>query len=177
MERVTSVPDEFIEEWLGITKPDVEAANAISTMNGDIHVRKDEHSIWNDRHGSSAGRGDARDDLGYRRRLSRRARGAHAVPASNHKGSEVIHRFTIGIAVPLLGVTAFMVARLTVSAVLVGYWIFGAVLIAICLLAFVRGRKFVNFPIARGRTIAVIPAYNEPQDKLYACVRSLMVQR
>jgi hyaluronan synthase len=69
-----------------------------------------------------------------------------------------------------------MVARLTVSVVLVGYWIFGAVLIAICLLAFVRGRKFVNFPIARGRTIAVIPAYNEPQDKLYACVRSLMAQ-
>jgi cellulose synthase/poly-beta-1,6-N-acetylglucosamine synthase-like glycosyltransferase len=69
-----------------------------------------------------------------------------------------------------------MVARLTVSAVLVGYWIFGAVLIAICLLAFVKGRKFVNYPIARGRTIAVIPAYNEPQDKLYACVRSLMVQ-
>jgi cellulose synthase/poly-beta-1,6-N-acetylglucosamine synthase-like glycosyltransferase len=179
MERVTSVPDKFIEEWLGITKPDIETASAItnkSTKNGDFDVRKDEHSIRDDRHGSPVGRGDARDDLGHRRRFRRRARGAHAVPASNHKGSEVIHRFTIGIAVPLLGVTAFLVARLTISAVLIGYWIFGAVLIAVCLLAFVRGRKFVNFPIARGRTIAVIPAYNEPQDKLYACVRSLMVQ-
>src|ERR1700722_10669511 len=176
MERVTAVPDKFIEEWLGITKPDVETASEISTKNGDFDVRKDEHSIRDDRHGSPVGRGDARYDLGHRRRFRRRARGAHAVPASNHKGSEVIHRFTIGVTVPLLGVTAFMVARLTVSAVLVGYWIFGAVLIAVCLLAFVRGRKFVNFPIARGRTIAVIPAYNEPQDKLYACVRSLMVQ-
>jgi cellulose synthase/poly-beta-1,6-N-acetylglucosamine synthase-like glycosyltransferase len=60
--------------------------------------------------------------------------------------------------------------------VLVSYWIFGAALIAVCLLAFVRGRKFVNFPIARGRTIAIIPAYNEPPDKLYACVRSLLAQ-
>ena len=45
-----------------------------------------------------------------------------------------------------------------------------------CLLAFVKGRRFVNYPIARGRTLAIIPAYNEPQDKLYACVRSLLAQ-
>jgi cellulose synthase/poly-beta-1,6-N-acetylglucosamine synthase-like glycosyltransferase len=69
-----------------------------------------------------------------------------------------------------------MVSRLAVSAVLISYWIFGAALIATCLLAFSKGRKFVNLPIARGRTIAIIPAYNEPKDKLYACVRSLMVQ-
>jgi hyaluronan synthase len=69
-----------------------------------------------------------------------------------------------------------MVARMAASAVLISYWIFGAALIAICLLAFVRGRKFVNFPVARGRTIAIIPAYNEPQEKLHACVRSLLAQ-
>jgi cellulose synthase/poly-beta-1,6-N-acetylglucosamine synthase-like glycosyltransferase len=78
--------------------------------------------------------------------------------------------------VPILGATAYMVARMAVSVVLISYWIFGAALIAICLLAFARGRKFVNFPIARGRTIAVIPAYNEPQEKLHACVRSLLAQ-
>ena len=102
--------------------------------------------------------------------------GAHAVPASNHKGSEVIHRCAIAIAVPILGATAYMVARMAVNVVLISYWIFGAALIAICLLAFARGRKFVNFPIARGRTIAIIPAYNEPQEKLHACVRSLLAQ-
>ena len=77
---------------------------------------------------------------------------------------------------PILGATAYMVARMAASVVLISYWIFGAALIAICLLAFVRGRKFVNFPIARGRTIAIIPAYNEPQEKLHACVRSLLAQ-
>ena len=66
--------------------------------------------------------------------------------------------------------------RLSASTVLVGYWIFGVAVIALCLLAFARGRKFVNFPIARGRTIAIIPVYNEPQEKLYACVRSLTAQ-
>jgi cellulose synthase/poly-beta-1,6-N-acetylglucosamine synthase-like glycosyltransferase len=69
-----------------------------------------------------------------------------------------------------------MVARLAVSTVLISYWIFGAALIAICLLAFGKGRKFVNFPIARGRTVAIIPVYNEPQEKLHACVRSLTAQ-
>ena len=77
---------------------------------------------------------------------------------------------------PILGATAYMVARMAANVVLISYWIFGAALIAICLLAFVRGRKFVNFPIARGRTIAIIPAYNEPQEKLHACVRSLLAQ-
>jgi hyaluronan synthase len=76
----------------------------------------------------------------------------------------------------VLGLTAFLVYRLAINAVLVSYWIFGAALISVCLLAFVKGRKFHNFPIARGRTIAIVPAYNEPQDKLHACVRSLLAQ-
>ena len=75
-----------------------------------------------------------------------------------------------------MGLTAYTVARLAVSAVLISYWLFGASLIAVCLLAFVKGRKFVNFPVARGRTVAIVPAYNEPQEKLYACVRSLLAQ-
>ena len=76
----------------------------------------------------------------------------------------------------MLGSTAYLVYHLAVNAVLISYWIFGATLISMCLLAFVKGRKFRNFPIARGRTIAIIPAYNEPQDKLHACVRSLLAQ-
>lgn len=65
---------------------------------------------------------------------------------------------------------------MAINTVLIGYWIFGAAIIGVCLLAFVRGRKFVNFPVARGRTIAIVPVYNEPQDKLHACVRSLLAQ-
>jgi cellulose synthase/poly-beta-1,6-N-acetylglucosamine synthase-like glycosyltransferase len=69
-----------------------------------------------------------------------------------------------------------MVSAMAVSTILAAYWVFGAAVIAVCLLAFAKGRKFVNFPIAHGRTIAIIPAYNEPQEKLWACVRSLLAQ-
>ena len=179
MERLNAAPASQgtdLEALLAEVWPDIAEKRRAPTQTGDPYVREDECRIRDDRHGSAAGRGNAHDDVGNRRRLRRRPRGAHAVQASNHKGKEVIHRITIGIAVPVLALTAFMVARLAVSAVLVGYWIFGAAVIAICLLAFVKGRKFVNFPIARGRTIAIIPAYNEPQEKLHACVRSLLAQ-
>jgi cellulose synthase/poly-beta-1,6-N-acetylglucosamine synthase-like glycosyltransferase len=156
--------------------PGVEADSTVSTKIGDAHVREDEYCVRGDRDGSADGSGNAPDDVCRRRRFRAGTRGNHTVQASNHKGSEIIHRFTIGIAVTILGITAFMVARLAVNTVLISYWIFGAALIAICLLAFGKGRKFVNFPIARGRTIAIIPAYNEPQEKLYACVRSLTAQ-
>ena len=161
---------------LGWEIPDTEADSPASTQMGDPRVRKDERSVRDDRDGGTAGGGNAHDDVGHRWGFRRRSRGDHAVPASNHKGSEVIHRVTIGISVPVLAATAYMVSRMAVSAVMISYWIFGAALIAVCMLAFVKGRSFANFPIARGRTIAVIPAYNEPQDKLYACVRSLLAQ-
>ena len=176
IEAPPSSQDTGLAVLLGLDIPDTGADSPPSTQRGDLRVRKDERGVGDDRDGSPAGRGNAHDDVGHRGWFRRRPRGAHAVPASNHKGSEVIHRCTIAIAVPILGATAYMVARMAANAVLISYWIFGAALIAICLLAFVRGRKFVNFPIARGRTIAIIPAYNEPQEKLHACVRSLLAQ-
>jgi cellulose synthase/poly-beta-1,6-N-acetylglucosamine synthase-like glycosyltransferase len=168
--------DSGLAALLALSVPDTQADSPISTQMGDLHVWKDEHSVRDDRYRSPADGRNAHDDMGHRRWFRRRSRGNHAVPTSNHKGSELIHRFTIGIAVPVLGATSYMVARMAVNVILISYWIFGAVLIAVCLLAFARGRKFVNFPIARGRTIAIVPAYNEPQDKLYACVRSLLAQ-
>jgi len=162
--------------WFFATGPYIRAGNQLSDQTGGFHVRENQPGNRSDRDGGVAGRRNAHDDVVDRQRLRSRPRGAHAVPASNHKGSEVIHRVTIVVSIAILGFTAYTVARLAVSAVLIGYWIFGASLIAVCLLAFVKGRKFVNFPVARGRTIAIVPAYNEPQEKLYACVRSLLAQ-
>ncbi len=176
VEAPTSPQNVSLATLLGWEILDTEADSPASTQMGDPRVRKDERSVRDDRDGGTAGGGNAHDDVGHRWGFRRRSRGDHAVPASNHKGSEVIHRVTIGISVPVLAVTAYMVSRMAVSVVMISYWIFGAVLIAVCMLAFVKGRNFANFPIARGRTIAVIPAYNEPQDKLYACVRSLLAQ-
>lgn len=165
-----------LEALQSLATPYLEADIPISTYVGVDHVRESEHSIRSGRDGRAAGYRSANDDVGRGRRFRRRSRGHHTVQASNHKGSEIIHRLTIGVAVIILGATAFTVARLPVSTILVTYWIFGAAVITTCLLAFARGRTFVNYPIARGRTIAIIPVYNEPQEKLYACVRSLVAQ-
>ncbi len=69
-----------------------------------------------------------------------------------------------------------MAAELSKSPALAFYWIFNAIVISVCLIAFINERRFGNFPVARGRTIAIVPAYNEPPDKLEACVRSLIDQ-
>lgn len=70
-----------------------------------------------------------------------------------------------------------MVAQLPVSRILIGYWILGAGVITACLAAFVRGRRFTHLPPARGRVLAIVPAYNEyPQENLNACIRSLLNQ-
>ena len=175
-EAPSSSQDLGLAALLGLDLPGTQAGGPAFTQMGDPHVRKSGTGVGDDRLGSPAGGGGARDDVGRRRWFRRRNRGAHAVPASNHKGSEVIHRIAICIAVPALGLTAYLVTRLSVSSALISYWIFVTALVALCLLAFVKGRKFVNYPIARGRTLAIIPAYNEPQDKLYACVRSLLAQ-
>ena len=73
-------------------------------------------------------------------------------------------------------VTALTAARISANPVLVFYWVVNAAVIALCLIAFVNERRFSNFPIARGPTIAIIPAFNEPADKLEACVLSLLAQ-
>lgn len=37
-------------------------------------------------------------------------------------------------------------------------------------------RQFTHLPIAAGRVVAIVPAYNEQPELLYACVRSLLLQ-
>ncbi len=157
-------------------RPPWEIDDPPTILNGDFYVRENERRGRDGRGGSPAGDGSQRHDLDDHGRNRRGYRGTHAVPASNHQGSEVIHRLTIAVSALALGAAGYVAARVAVNMVLIGYWLFGAAIIGVCLLAFVRGRKFVNFPVARGRTIAIVPVYNEPQDKLDACVRSLLAQ-
>jgi hyaluronan synthase len=39
-----------------------------------------------------------------------------------------------------------------------------------------RRRSFTHLPVAPGRVVAIVPAFNERPELLYACVRSLMLQ-
>lgn len=54
--------------------------------------------------------------------------------------------------------------------------VWAACLAAACLslLTAVRPRTFTGHEVAAGRVLAVVPAYNEDEEALYACVRSLL---
>lgn len=114
--------------------------------------------------------------MGDRRRRSHGSRRNHGVQAGHHQGAQAIRILTVAAVVIILGVTAVIAATLATNGILAFYWIINAAGITLCLFAFLNERRFINFPIARGNVLAIIPAYNEPQEKLNACVRSLLAQ-
>jgi cellulose synthase/poly-beta-1,6-N-acetylglucosamine synthase-like glycosyltransferase len=117
-----------------------------------------------------------RDGVGSHHSHHRGARSYHTVQTSDGQSSQAFSFLVVAALSSILAATAVIAARLASNAVLAIYWIFNAAEIILCLLAFINRRLYVTRPIPSGRTIAVIPAYNEPQDKLYACVRSLLAQ-
>ena len=98
------------------------------------------------------------------------------LPAGYDQGTQAFKVLAVAVVVVLLVATALVAAELTKDPVLALYWVFNAAMISVCLVAFLNERRFSNFPVARGRTIAIVPAYNEPPRKLEACVRSLLAQ-
>ncbi len=98
------------------------------------------------------------------------------LPAGYDQGTQAFKVVAVAVVIVLLTATALTAAELTKDPVLAFYWVFNAAVISVCLIAFLNERRFTNFPVARGRTIAIVPAYNEPPDKLDACVRSLIAQ-
>jgi cellulose synthase/poly-beta-1,6-N-acetylglucosamine synthase-like glycosyltransferase len=98
------------------------------------------------------------------------------IPAGYDQGSQAFKILTIAAVIVVLATTAVTATAITTNTTLVFYWVFNAAVISICLIAYLNERRFGQFPVARGYTIAIIPAYNEPADKLEACVRSLIAQ-
>jgi hyaluronan synthase len=75
-----------------------------------------------------------------------------------------------------LAVATVVVHRQSKSPLLIAYWWFGATVIMVCLLSFVKGRSFQHLPVAPGRTVAIIPSYEEPMENLHRTVRALLDQ-
>ncbi|MEC7055454.1 glycosyltransferase [Streptomyces collinus] len=88
--------------------------------------------------------------------------------------------------VRLTVVTAVVVAALAAATVVVHiqskspiltfYWWLGVAVIVLCLVSFLKGRSFTHLPVAPGRTVAIIPAFEEPTENLHRTVRSLLAQ-
>jgi hypothetical protein len=86
------------------------------------------------------------------------------------------HAAVIAVMLAVLAAVTVVVHRQTDDPLLIGYWWFGTVVIAFCLVAFYIGRRHRHRPIAPGRVLAIVPAFNEDQANLEACIRSLLAQ-
>ena len=79
------------------------------------------------------------------------------------------------IAVGLAAVT-LLVFMQTRDLVLIGYWCLGSLVLLACLSAFVVGRRYTQLPVAAGRVLCIVPAYNEDPRGLEGTVRALLAQ-
>jgi len=87
-----------------------------------------------------------------------------------------IHVGVITTVVAALCAVTVLVVYQTGDAVLIAYWLLGALVIMFCLLAFLIGRRFTDLPIAPGRVLAIVPAYNEDPRGLHKTVKALVEQ-
>src|SRR3954447_11276938 len=80
------------------------------------------------------------------------------------------------VVIGVLAAVSVLVHEQTGDVVLVAYWYFGATVITLCLVAFVVGRRHTNNPVAEGRVLCIVPAYNEDPDGLHKTVVALLGQ-
>jgi hyaluronan synthase len=80
------------------------------------------------------------------------------------------------VVVAALAAATVVVHHQSKSPILTAYWWLGALVIALCLVSFLKGRSFTHLPVAQGRTVAIIPAYEEPTGNLHRTVLSLLNQ-
>lgn len=69
-----------------------------------------------------------------------------------------------------------VVLHQTSDPLLIGYWSLGAAVIAACVVAFVVGRRYLKNPMAAGRILCIVPAYNERLEGLRDTVLALLRQ-
>jgi cellulose synthase/poly-beta-1,6-N-acetylglucosamine synthase-like glycosyltransferase len=86
------------------------------------------------------------------------------------------HAAVTAVVIAALAITTFVVHLQSDDPLLIGYWWLGALIIAGCLVAFVKGKRYVHLPMAPGKILAIVPAYNEDSAALNACVWSLINQ-
>jgi hyaluronan synthase len=80
------------------------------------------------------------------------------------------------VVVAALAAATVVVHLQSKSPILTAYWWLGALVIVLCLVSFLKGRSFTHLPVAQGRTVAIIPAYEEPTENLHRTVLALLAQ-
>jgi hyaluronan synthase len=80
------------------------------------------------------------------------------------------------VIVALAAVTLWIYRQAHDPVVLIYWWIGNSALL-FCMVAFMKGRRFLHLEVAHGRVLAIVPAYEENPVELNACVRSILDQR
>ncbi|MFF6913759.1 glycosyltransferase [Streptomyces sp. NPDC012466] len=80
------------------------------------------------------------------------------------------------VVVAALAAATVVVHLQSKSPILTFYWWLGMTVIVLCLVSFLKGRSFTHLPVAPGRTVAIVPAFEEPTGNLHRTVRSLLAQ-
>jgi cellulose synthase/poly-beta-1,6-N-acetylglucosamine synthase-like glycosyltransferase len=82
----------------------------------------------------------------------------------------------VAFAIAVLSLTTVRIAAITHDWILIVYWTLGASAIGGCLVAFIVGRRYTHLPVAEGRVLCIVPAYNEPPESLARTVDALLAQ-
>ena len=98
-------------------------------------------------------------------------------PRSPAAPNPILRRsLVVGLVFAVLAGVTVLVHRHTDDVIMVAYWYFGVTVIAVCLVSFVIGRRFTKNPIAPGRVLCIVPAYNEDPEGLRKTVIALLQQ-
>ncbi|WIM94988.1 glycosyltransferase family 2 protein [Actinoplanes oblitus] len=82
---------------------------------------------------------------------------------------------SIFVVVVLAAVTVLVLEQ-TSDLAMIGYWCLGAFIVAACVVAFSKGRRYLHLPPAPGRVLCIVPAYNEDPEGLRKTVLALLRQ-
>lgn len=90
--------------------------------------------------------------------------------------SSVLHAFVTAVVLGVLAAATTVVNAQTNDVVLIAYWYLGAGVIAVCLIAYVIGRRYTQNTPAEGSVLCIVPAYNEDPEGLHKTVVALLDQ-
>ena len=90
--------------------------------------------------------------------------------------SSVLHALVTAVVLGVLAAATTVVNAQANDVVLIAYWYLGAGVIAVCLIAFVIGRRYTRNAPAEGSVLCIVPAYNEDPEGLHKTVVALLGQ-
>jgi hypothetical protein len=94
---------------------------------------------------------------------------------SGTRRGRVVGALIVGFVVIALAATIYIHNRVH-DPIVLGYWWIGNLALLFCMYAFIKGRRFLHLRPAPGRVVAIVPAYEENPDDLYACIWSILNQ-